>query len=116
MKKLLAAAITASLALALLSPDTAAAKPLKPSKNPTPVPEKVNASGSKITMVSGDSITLEYSKTSTTYKMSNETQIDIDGKRARSTELKPGMSAEVDASKINPNLLLSIKAHAAPKN
>ena len=115
MKPSLPPLLAAILALSLISPDTASAKGLKPSKKPRPEPEKVNASGSQITMVSGDSITIEYSKTSTTYKMSNETQISIDGARARSTALKPGMHAEVDTSKINPNLLLSIKASSIAK-
>lgn len=115
MKSLPCTALVATLALLLISQDAASAKGLKPSKKPKPTPEKVNASGSTITKVGGDSITIEYSKTSTTYKMTNETQISIDGNRARSTELKPGMHAEVDASKINPILLLSIKASSTPK-
>ncbi len=115
MKSLPFTAIVATLAIALISPDAASAKGLKPSKKPKPTPEKVNASGTTITKVSGDSITFEYSKTSTTYKMTNETQISIDGNRARSTDLRPGMHAEVDASKINPSLILSIKASSVPK-
>lgn len=115
MKSLPFTTVLATLALLLFSPDAASAKGFKPNHKPTPVPEKVNASGSKITSVSGDSITIDYSKTSTTYKMSNETQITIDGNRARPTDLKPGMHAEVDASKITPTLLLSITAHADNK-
>ena len=103
--------VVATLALLLFSPDAASAKGFKPRHKPTPVPEKVNASGSTISKIGGDSITIEYSKTSTTYKMSNETQITIDGQRARSTDLKPGMHAEVGVSKITPTLLLSIAAH-----
>ncbi len=110
-------AIAVVFAFALISPITASAKGVRLTKpKPTPVPEKVNASGAKIAKLSGDSITIEYSKTSTTYKMSNETLISIDGNRARSTELRPGMHAEVDASKINTGLLLSIKASAIPKS
>ena len=116
MKPLLFLAIVVTLAVSVFSPDSASAKGKTPKAKPTPVPEKVNASGAKITTVAGDSITIEYSKTSTTYKMSNETSITIDDKRARSTDLKPGMHAEVTASSINPNLLLSISAHAVPKS
>ena len=115
MKPALLVIILAILTISVLSPDSfAASKGKKPKATPTP--EKVNASGSKITTVSGDSITIEYSKTSTTYKMSNETLIEVDGKRARSSELKPGMKVEVDSSKINPTLLLSIKASTPPKS
>ena len=116
MKPLLFVAIVAVLTFSVLSPEVTFAKGSLPKHKPTPVPEKVNASGASIKTVSGDSVTIEYSKTSTTYKMSQETQIAIDGKRARSNELKPGMHAEVTASSINPNLLLSISAHAVPKS
>lgn len=120
MKFLPFAAVVATLAILLISPETACAKggkgmALKPSKKPTPVPEKVNASGAKITKVGGNSITVEYSKTSTTYTMSNETRVTIDGNRSRPADLKPGMHAEVDASKISPTLLLSITAHTDTK-
>ena len=119
MKSLPFTAVAAALALLLMSPDAASAKggkSMKPNHKPTPVPEKVNASGSKITKVGGDSVTIEYSKTSTTYRMSNETQISIDGNRARSTDLRPGMHAEIGASTLNPGLLLSIKASSATKH
>jgi hypothetical protein len=119
MKPFLFAAIVAFLTLSVLRPDPAeAAKTGKgklPKAKPTPVPEKVNASGSKIAKVGGDSITIEYSKTSTTYKMSAETLITIDGNKARSTDLRPGMHAEISPSAINPGLLLSIKATSVPK-
>jgi len=109
--------LVAILIFSILSPASAAAKvkPL-PKAKPTPAPEKVNASGAKIKTVSGDSLTVEYSKTSTTYKMTGETLITIDDRKSRSTDLKPGMHVEVDASKINPTLLLSIKAHSIPKS
>ena len=116
MKPFLFVAIVAVLTFSVLSPELASAKGKLPKHKPTPVPEKVNASGSVIKKVSGDSITIDYSKTSTTYKMSAETSITIDDKRARSTELKPGMHAEITASSINPTLLLSVKAHAVPKS
>ena len=116
MKPFLFVAIVAILTFSVLSPESASAKGKLPKAKPTPVPEKVNASGAVIKTVSGDSITIEYSKTSTTYKMSGETSITVDDRRARSTELKPGMHAEIDASSINPALLLSIKAHAIPKS
>ena len=122
MKPLLLIAIAATLTLSFLSPDAFAAKGGSkgtgkiPKAKPTPVPEKVNASGPKISKVSGDSITIDSSKTSVTYKMSNETQISIDGKRVRSTDLRPGMRAEVLVSNIHPNLLISIQASAVPKS
>lgn len=116
MKPSLFVAIVAILTFLVLSPDVTFAKGRMPKHKPTPVPEKVNASGAKIESVAGNTIKIEYSKTSTTYKMTQETQISIDGKRARSTDLKPGMHAEVTASSINPNLLLSISAHAVPKS
>lgn len=121
MKPLLLVAIAAALTLSLLSPDAFAAKgggkgTKVPKAKPTPVPEKVNASGPKISKVSGDSITIESSKTSATYKMSNETQISIDGKRVRPTDLRPGMRAEVLVSNIHPNVLISIQASAVPKS
>ncbi len=117
MKPLSFTAIAATFCILLTSPDAASAKGGTTGKPKAKhVPEKVNASGSKISTVSGDSITIEYSKTSTTYKMSNETQISIDGKRARSTELRPGMHAEVGVSTLSPTLLLSIRASSIPKS
>ena len=121
MKFLPFAVVVATLAILLTSPETASAKggkgmALKPSKHPTPVPEKVNASGAKITKVGGNSITVEYSKTSTTYTMSNETLVTIDGNRSRPADLKPGMHAEVTASNLTRGLLLSIQASSNSKH
>lgn len=116
MKPFLFVAIVAILTFSILAPESASAKGKAPKHKPTPVPEKINASGASIKTVSGDSITIDYSKTSTTYKMSSETNISIDDRRARSSELRPGMHAEITASSINPNLLLSIRAHAVPKS
>lgn len=113
MKSFLFVTFVAVLTFSILSPEVSA-KGKKPKHKPTPVPEKINASGSIIQSVSGDSITIDYSKKSTTYKMSGETSISIDDRRARSSELKPGMHAEITASSINPGLLLSIRAHAVP--
>ena len=116
MKPILLIAIAAAFTLSLLSPDAFAAKggskgnSKLPKAHPTPVPEKVNASGPKISKVAGDSITIESSKTSMTYKMSNDTQISIDGSRMRPTDLRPGMHAEVLVSNLHPNLLISIQA------
>jgi hypothetical protein len=117
MKTLPFTAIFAALAIFTVSAEAAGGKgmKLKPSKKPTPVPEKVK-SFAEIKSVSGDSITIEHSKTTTTYKMSNETQIQIDGTNARSTSLKPGMHVAVTASSINPGFLLSVTATTAPKN
>ena len=118
MKTFLLTAITAIFALSLhpLEAATKGSKGMQHKPKPTPVPEKINASASKITKVGGDSITIEYSKTDTTYKMSSETQISVDGKRARSADLKPGMHVEIGTSSLHPNLLLSIQATSAPKN
>jgi len=115
MKAFLLIAAAAIFALAL-HPTDAAAKGVKlPKAKPTPVPEKVNASGAKITKAGGDSVTIEYSKTTTTYKVNNETQITVDGKHGGSGDLKPGMHAEISVSSIHPNLLLSIQA-TTPKS
>ena len=116
MKRFLLSAIAAILTLSLLSPGTASAKGIKlPKPKPTPVPEKVNASGAKIAKVGGNSITIEYSKKSTDYKLTNETRITIDGKHAGSGDLRPGMHVEVDASALNPTVLLSLSATSVQK-
>jgi len=119
MKPFLLLAIVASLAVTGIAPFTASAtaansKRLKKAK-PTPEPEKSKAF-SEIKSVSGDSITVTHSKTNTTYKMSNETQIRVDGKSVRAAGLKPGMHVEVTASGINPTLLLSVAATTPSKN
>ena len=80
---------------------------------PTPVPEKVNASGGKIAAVAGDTIVVQYSKTNETFKMTQETNITLNGQRIGSGALKAGMHVEVDSSKINPGLALSIQAFPA---
>ena len=118
MKRFLLSAIAAVFALSLLLPGTVSAKGGKgmtPKPKPTPVPEKINAKGAKIAKVGGNSITIEYSKTSTDYKMTNETRITIDGKHAGSADLRPGMHVEVDASALNPTVLLSLSATSVHK-
>jgi hypothetical protein len=118
MKRFLLLAIVASLAVTVISPDTASAKAgngKSKKAKPTPVPEKAKAF-SEIKSVSGDSITVTHSKTNTTYKMSSETQIRVDGQSVRATSLKPGMHVEVTPSGINPTLLLSVAATSPPKN
>jgi hypothetical protein len=104
----------ATFALAMLSPEAGAAGKGKgnkhPKAKPTPVPEKVNASGPKIASVSGDTVAIEFPKGNETYKISGETIITLNGNRARSTDLKPGMPAEIGVSSIRPGLLLSISA------
>ena len=116
MKPFLFPVIAAILAVSFLSPGTASAKGTKtPKLKPTPVPEKINAKGAKIAKVGGNSITIEYSKTSTDYKMTNETRITIDGKHAGSADLRPGMHVEVDASALNPTVLLSLSATSVQK-
>jgi hypothetical protein len=120
MKPFLLLAIVASLAVTGISPFTASATAANSSKRlkkakPTPEPEKSKAF-SEIKSVSGDSITVTHSKTTTTYKMSNETQIRVDGQSVRSTSLKPGMHVEVTPSGINPTLLLSVSATTPSKN
>jgi hypothetical protein len=119
MKRFLLLAIVASLAVTVISPYTASAKTSSTGKlkkgKPTPEPEKSKAF-SEIKSVSGDSITVTHSKTTTTYKMSNETQIRVDGQSARSSSLKPGMHVEVTPSGINPTLLLSVAATTPPKS
>ena len=117
MKPFRLLAIVAALAFSILSHDSAAAgkggKMKKP--KPTPVPEKSKAF-SEIKRVSGDTITIEHSKATTKYRMSDETQIQIDGNRASAANLKPGMHVEVTPSSINPTVLRSVAATTAPKN
>ena len=115
MKSFQLLAIVATLAFSVLSPDPASAKGKLPKGKPTPVPEKSKAF-SEIKSVSGDTITIEHSKTTTKYKMSNETQIQIDGNRATAANLKPGMHVEVTPSTINPTVLRSVAATTPPKN
>lgn len=118
MKPFLLLTIVASLAFSLFLPHADAAKGGKGGKmkklHPTPVPEKTKAY-SEIKSVSGDTITVEHSKTATTYKMSNETQIQVDGQRARATDLKPGMHVEVTPGSINPTILRSVAATTPTK-
>lgn len=117
MKTFLLIATASIFTLSLIPMDASGAKGAKGPMHkpkPTPVPEKINASGAKITKVGGDSITIEYSKTSTTYKMTNETQININGKRGGSADLKPGMLVEIGKSDLKPGVLLSIQATTPP--
>ena len=120
MKTFIFIAITAILTLSLHPLEAAAKKggqpQHKPQHKPTPVPKKIEAStASKITKVGGDSITIECADKSTTYKMSKETQISVDGRHAAAGDLKAGMHAEIDASSLHPDLLLSIQATTAAK-
>lgn len=116
MKPSLLLTIAVAFALSALSPHSAFAKGGKMKKpHPTPVPEKSKAF-SEIKSVSDNRITIEHSKTTTTYLMSNETQIRVDGKSVRSASLKPGMHVEVTPSSINPTLLLSVAATTPPKS
>ncbi len=118
MKRFFLSAIAAVFALSLLLPGTVSAKGSKGMTHkpkPTPVPEKINAKGATIAKVGGNAITIEYSKTSTDYKMTNETRITIDGKPAGSADLRPGMRVEVGASTLNPTTLLTLAATSVPK-
>jgi len=124
MKTFIFIAITAILTLSLHPLEAAAKKGgqpqhkahHKPTPEPTPVPKKIEAStASKIAKVGGDSITIECADKSTTYKMSKETQISVDGRHAAAGDLKAGMHAEIDASSLHPDLLLSIQATTAAK-
>jgi hypothetical protein len=105
--------IAITLVASSFAPDAAVARGL-PRAKPTPVPEKSKAYA-EIKSVSGEAVTIEHSKTTTTYKMNRDTAVTIDDQRARGTDLKPGMHAEVTPSSINPDLLLSISAHSVPK-
>src|SRR6266446_1652221 len=82
----------------------------KPKPKSTPKPQKVNASGSKIESVSNDSISVTTSKTKKTYKIDSHTAITVNERKGTAADLKSGMHVEVDASNINPDLALSIKA------
>lgn len=113
MKPSLFLTIAASLAFSLIAPIPASAKGKTQKPKPTPVPEKVNASGGKIVTVVGDTISVASSKTTQNYKMTGETVITLNGARVGAGALKPGMSVEVDASKIDPGLALSVQASVA---
>lgn len=114
MKPSLCLALVASIAISALSPISASAKGKGMQKpKPTPAPEKVNASGGKIVTVAGDTIAVEYSKTKQTFKMTAETTITFNGQRVGPGALRPGMHVEVDPSKIDPGLALSIQASPA---
>ena len=113
MKSSLRLIFTLSIALPLLAASSVLAKGKGMQKpKPTPVPEKVNASGGKIITVAGDTIAVQYSKTTQTFKMSRETNITLNGQRVGAQALKSGMHVEVDASKIDPGLALSVQASA----
>ena len=117
MKSFLLIAIAAIFTLSLLPLEAATkGKGTMHKPKPTPVPEKINASGAKITKVGGNSITIEYSKTSTTYTMSGETQITVDGKHAGTGDLRPGMLVEIGKSDLKPGMLFSIQATTPPKH
>jgi hypothetical protein len=109
MKTRLFLPIAAVLAILIIQPDSAFGRRMaKP--RPTPARPKVNASGTTIVSASAASVTIQYSKEKQTYRISGETMIEVDGRRVRSLDLKPGMHAELGISKIEPDLLLSISA------
>ena len=71
---------------------------------------KVNASGAKITLVSGTSISVEMGKSTHTYKISGQTQIHLDGRKTSANDLRKGMRADVTASQLDPDTAIIIEA------
>ena len=82
----------------------------RPKLKPTPTPQKSEA-GTVIEGVSGDSVTIKASKTTTTYKVDNRTAIRVNGVPGTTANLKKGMHAEVTASGLNPGFALSVTAN-----
>jgi len=82
----------------------------RPKLKPTPAPQKSEA-GTVIESVSGDSVTVKASKTTTTYKVDNRTAIRVNGIPGTTANLKKGMHAEVEASGLNPGFALSVTAN-----
>ena len=115
MKILGIPALVITLALLLLAQNPATAKGSSKGKHlkPTPVPEKINAKDARIERVSNDSITVKSSKTTETYKINGRTQIQVNGARATTNDLRAGMQVEVDASKIDIGSAMFIKAQSA---
>jgi hypothetical protein len=99
MKTSLLFAVAVMLALLLLPPVPVASARVH-----------VNASGGKITAVSGTSITVQASKKKQTYKISTATVIHLDGSKVQPSELKKGMHAEVTVSQLDPNAASMIEA------
>jgi hypothetical protein len=76
-------------------------------------PGAKTSSEAKITAVSGDSITVQNGKASHTYKISSQTTIHVDGRKADHKDLKKGMHAEVTTSQLDPNTASAIEASNA---
>ena len=84
--------------------------PVNPAFAKKPKGVKVHASGGKITAVSANSISVQVSKTTDTYKISAATLIHLDGRKAGAGDLKKGMHAEVTASQLDPGAASAIEA------
>jgi len=65
---------------------------------------------SRITQVSAHSISVNVGHAKHTYKITGETAIRLDGRKASARELRKGMAAEVTASQINPKIAIEIEA------
>ena len=66
--------------------------------------------------VMGDSVTVMIAKTQRTYKIDKNTNISINDKKSTAQDLKKGMHVEIDGSRIDPGLALSIDATDALGN
>jgi hypothetical protein len=71
---------------------------------------KVHASGAKITAVSANSISVLTGKSTHTYKISGQTLIEVDGRKAGANALHKGMLAEVTPSSLDPGTAMSVEA------
>jgi ligand-binding sensor domain-containing protein len=71
---------------------------------------KVATAEAKITAISKDSITVQSGKASHTYKISSQTTIHVDGRKAEAKDLKKGMHADVTTSQLDVNTASAIEA------
>jgi hypothetical protein len=65
---------------------------------------------SHITAVSPHSITVVLGHAQRSYKITGQTEIHVNGRKAGAQELKKGMQADVTASQIDPNVAIKIEA------
>lgn len=84
------------------------------SAGPTPAfaarrPKKVNTE-TTISAISKDSISVKSGQATHTYKISSQTTIHVDGRKADAKDLKKGMHAEITASQLDVNTASAIEA------
>ena len=71
--------------------------------------EKVNTE-TTISAISKDSISVKSGQATHTYKISSQTTIHVDGRKADAKDLKKGMHAEITASQLDVNTASAIEA------